>query len=111
MSYPGRSRSGYGSNRRSSQHSKKGKRKSKKKKWFKAEGSLYGWHKNGSDISRHRAINKAIERKGLLKTFNSLLGLANITQDEATRRKAKADYKWMSEEYADGLARARKQLR
>lgn len=102
MGYRGRSRSGYGS-----QHHRKSK-----KKWFKAEGGkLYGWSKTLSEVARHRAINRSIKNKGLLRTWDSLHGLSNVSQDAETARKAAEDRDWMSKEYAAGLEKARKQTR
>lgn len=80
-------------------------------KWFQAEKTLSGWSKSQKVKERHKCIRKAIKSKGLLRTFNSLLGLANVTTDKETERKARADYRWMSKEYTKGLHLARARAR
>jgi hypothetical protein len=64
---------------------------SKKKviKWFEAGKSL-NWHKTDGQTKRRENALKS--RKGnLLKTARALQSLANVTIDEETKRKARAD--------------------
>jgi hypothetical protein len=81
------------------------------RKWFHPKGTLAGWKKNQSERERHGHLNRSIKNKGLLATANSLLGLANVTRDKETKQTAKRDFDWMSDEYAEGLEKARKQTR
>lgn len=82
-----------------------------KERWFEAELTLHGWSKGQSAKVRHQHIREAIEDKGVLRTYNSLLGLANVTTDRKTEKAARADYQWMSREYAEELHRARVRAR
>ena len=80
-------------------------------RWFEAEGKLDGWGKNLPSEERHAVIKRTAERQGYLRTYNKLLGLANVTADKETEQVARADYRWMSREYADQLSTARKRAR
>ncbi|GEM_PF-5548226 len=80
-------------------------------KWFEAEGSLYGWSKGEKASTRRLHLKQSIENKGLLRTYDSLLGLANVTKDKATEKSARVDYRWMAKKYAKGLHLARTKAR
>ena len=80
-------------------------------RWFQAEGKLDGWSKEMPAEERHAIIRGSAQRDGYLRTYRKLLGLANVTADKETEQVARADYRWMSREYADQLSTARKRAR
>ena len=81
------------------------------KRWYKGEGSLYGWGKDKSPEARRAAIRRAIKNEGYLPAYNKLMGLANVTADVKTERVARGDINWMERVYKDELSRARKLAR
>ena len=69
------------------------------RKWYKARGTLYGWSKRKSALSRHRALRKSVKREGYATTTRKLIGLANVTRDRYTERIARADARWLRSQY------------
>jgi hypothetical protein len=68
------------------------KKKNNNEKWFEPGKSL-NWRKKDSQTVRRRNALKA--RKGNeLATARALQALANVTQDNETARKARADAKY-----------------
>jgi len=70
----------------------------RKKKWFKPKKHR-GWSKSQKATTRRRKLlNSTDKRKSMhdryLEAGKAIQALANVTQDSATRRAAKADAKY-----------------
>jgi len=70
--------------------------KTKKRKnaarWFQP-GKTLGWHKGDTQSQRRRTALTS-RRGNYLKTAKALNSLANVTRDDETQRKARADAKY-----------------
>jgi hypothetical protein len=64
---------------------------------------LPGWSKSQSTSSRRAALKKLSDTQGCLRIDRKLNQLANVTQDKATERVARADQKWISKQGFCGL--------
>ena len=58
-------------------------------KWFE-KGKPTGWQKGDTQAQRRR-VALASHKGNLLATARSLMALSNVTTDNATRQKARAD--------------------
>ncbi len=59
-------------------------------KWFKPTAHKLNWHADDSERTRRK--NALNSRHGsLVKVGHALLGLANVSQNDEVRRKARAD--------------------
>jgi hypothetical protein len=68
------------------------------KKWarFGKKGSyLPGWSKKATPARRHGALERVTEREGCRVAIRRLVQLANVTKDQPTKAKARADAKWL----------------
>lgn len=71
--------------------------RNRKRYWARfADPFLPGWHKGASNEERRRVLRKVAAREGCLRVDRKLNQLANVTQDPATKRKARADQRWIS---------------
>ena len=58
-------------------------------------GGLHGWTKDLPASARRKILKRVSAKKGCKSTLGDLNLLANITADKPTKKKARADHKWL----------------
>lgn len=65
------------------------------KRWFPRDGKPLGWKKDMSASERHALLRRKTEQRGCLDVDLALRARANVTTDRETKRKMRADSKWL----------------
>jgi hypothetical protein len=68
-------------------------------KWARfSDPFLPGWNKKEPTAARHAALHRLTVREGCLTVSRKLNQLANVTRDVPTKKKARADQRWISKQ-------------
>ena len=67
----------------------------KGEKWFPKDIDLGGWSKRASTAKRRSILKGLLKRRSCRRVLGAANAIANVTQDAETKRKLRADYKWL----------------
>jgi hypothetical protein len=78
----------------------------RKNKWYKPTGTTQcgrkRWAKDKSVSYRHTVLKCIANRDSYARAVRKMSSLANVTKDAVTKRKAKADMKWLQSQHNAG---------
>lgn len=70
------------------------------KKWFPKGVSVSGWSKDKTAGQRHSALKKLVKTKPCKRVLSDMNAIANVTRDQETKRKMRADRRWLKKQGA-----------
>lgn len=68
------------------------------RKWAKFKGHL-GWKKDWAASKRRELLEQKVRKDGYATVIRKLLQLANVTRDQETREKARADMAYLRQKF------------
>ena len=68
------------------------------KKWFQEGVEVPGWSKDKTTAKRHAALKKLADKKPCKRILSDMNAIANVTADQATKTKMRADRRWLKKQ-------------
>lgn len=70
------------------------------KKWFPKGVSVRGWSKRRTSKQRHSALKKLVKETPCKRVLSDMNAIANVTRDQETKKKMRADRRWLKKQRA-----------